>query len=243
MSRLLPDNFDSLVTLAIIKFWKARLATARSQEGSRGAVIGGKNLDGFCDLIGSVAMHCGMPRQSVIISGKGDLTIPGFFRPTKMWDALVIHKHTLVAAFELKSQVGSFGNNFNNRAEESLGSAQDFRTAFRERVYYSQMGLGVQPFLGYLMLLEDCVESAKPVGVEERHFRVLPEFRNSSYRKRYQILCEKLVTEQLYSSACLMITDKKGGKSKGMFSSPSSSLSPKGLFTDFAAKVVSVLQH
>jgi hypothetical protein len=48
------------------------------------------------------------------------VTLPGYFRPTKLWDVLVIHDKRLLAAIELKSQVGpSFGNNFNNRTEEA----------------------------------------------------------------------------------------------------------------------------
>jgi hypothetical protein len=35
-------------------------------------------------------------------------------------------KGSLVATVEVKSQVGSFGNNFNNRVEEAIGSATDF---------------------------------------------------------------------------------------------------------------------
>jgi hypothetical protein len=61
------------------------------------------------------------------------LTLPGFFRPTKLWDMLVIHEGKLIAAIELKSQVGpSFGNNFNNRTEEAIGNAHDLWTAYRE---------------------------------------------------------------------------------------------------------------
>jgi type II restriction enzyme len=64
------------------------------------------------------------------------LTLPGFFRPTKLWDLLVIHQGKLIAAIELKSQVGpSFGKNFNNRTEEAIGSAYDFQTAFREGAF------------------------------------------------------------------------------------------------------------
>ena len=41
----------------------------------------------------------------------------------------------LLAVIELKSQVGpSFGNNFNNRTEEAIGSAVDFWTAYRAAV-------------------------------------------------------------------------------------------------------------
>ncbi len=39
----------------------------------------------------------------------------------KKWDLLVV-EGCLIAAIEFKSQVGSFGNNYNNRTEEALGS-------------------------------------------------------------------------------------------------------------------------
>jgi hypothetical protein len=56
-------------------------------------------------------------------------TRPGFFRPTKHWDMLVVYRGELVAALEFKSQVGpSFGNNFNNRSEEAIGTAHDLWT-------------------------------------------------------------------------------------------------------------------
>ena len=117
MSKLLPPNFDSLVLEAIRDFWRRRLRSdITSQESGRGSVIGGGNLDAFSLLIREVALFCKIPAESITITGKGRLTIPGYFRPTKMWDALVVYKRRLIAAFELKSQVGpSFGNNFNNR--------------------------------------------------------------------------------------------------------------------------------
>ena len=62
----------------------------------------------------------------------------------------------LGAAIEFKSQVGpSFGNNFNNRSEEAIGSATDVWAAYREGAFRPSP----RPFLGYLMLLEDCAAS------------------------------------------------------------------------------------
>jgi len=58
----------------------------------------------------------GLAKAQVLRNGRV-LTLPGFFRPTKLWDLLVLHEGRLVAALEFKSQVGSFGNNFNNRDE------------------------------------------------------------------------------------------------------------------------------
>lgn len=64
------------------------------------------------------------------------LELPGYFRPTKEWDLLVVREKKLIVAIEAKSQVGpSCGNNFNNRTEEAMGSALDLWTAFRERAY------------------------------------------------------------------------------------------------------------
>jgi len=52
--------------------------------------------------------------------------VGGRFRSSKNWDFLVITpRKKLLVAIELKSQVGSYGNNFNNRAEEAIGSAVD----------------------------------------------------------------------------------------------------------------------
>ena len=59
--------------------------------------------------------------------------LPGWFRAEKQWDLIVKVKDELVAVLELKSQVGpSFGNNFNNRSEEAIGSATDVWVAYRE---------------------------------------------------------------------------------------------------------------
>lgn len=248
MSKLLPPNFDSRVRDAVIHFWRGRLSSAIiSQEGGRGSVIGGKNLDGFSELIREVALFCGIPAENILVTGKSRLTLPGYFRPTKMWDSLVVYKSRLVAAFELKSQVGpSFGNNFNNRSEESIGSATDFWTAHRENAFTVADGSELfeikdskPPFLGYMMLLEECPRSTSRVRLDETHFKVSPEFIDSSYARRYELLVERLVSEKLYSSACLILSDKENGGSIGAFASPKVTLSPTNLFADFAAALLS----
>ena len=82
--------------------------------------------------------------------------LPGYFRPTKLWDLLVINEGRLIAALEFKSQVGpSFGNNFNNRTEEAIGTAHDLWTAYREGAFGKQP----RPFVGWMMMVEDAPES------------------------------------------------------------------------------------
>lgn len=250
-SKLLPDNFEKKINEAVEHFWQLRLETnSVSQEGGRGAVISGGNMDGFASIIREIVIHCGFPEDSVIVKGKRNLTIPGYFRPTKMWDALVIYKSRLIAVFELKSQVGSFGNNFNNRTEESIGSAKDFWTAHREKAFslenFSNKETIQQlnsrdvhpPFLAYLMLLEYCDASKSPVKVEEEHFKVFPVFKDSSYATRYKILCERLMLENMYSVTSLIYSDRVKGLKDGSYSSPTTSLNPKNLFAEFAGKLL-----
>jgi len=80
---------------------------------------------------------------------------------------LVIKDNTLLVVIETKSQVGpSFGNHFNNRTEEAMGSSLDLWTAFREGAFDQ----AIQPFLGYFFMLEDCEASMRPVRVREPHF-------------------------------------------------------------------------
>ena len=73
MNLLLPPDFELEVEKAVQRFWQLRLQkNPQSQQGGRGAVIAGKNLDGFCELIKTIAEHCGLPDESVIIKGKID---------------------------------------------------------------------------------------------------------------------------------------------------------------------------
>jgi len=139
----------------------------------------------------------------------------------------VVVDGVLLAAFEFKSQVGpSFGNNFNNRTEEALGSATDIWTAFREGAFQ----VSQRPWLGYLMLLEECPGSMSPVSVREPHFPVFPDFRGASYSRRYELLLTHCIRERLYDSACFLLSDQSTG-GNGRFREPSSEMA----FDQFAA--------
>ena len=142
---------------AVTVYWATRTAQQQKQQqsgrvdqGLRSAVTGGAQMDGFIQLFTDLITDCGLP--SKFIHRKRAVELPGFFRPTKEWDLIVVKDGTLIAAIEAKSQVGpSFGNNFNNRTEEALGSALDLWTAYREGAFLSSP----QPFLGYFFMLED----------------------------------------------------------------------------------------
>lgn len=211
---------------AVAHYWNTRLGqrdrqiqTGKADQGFRSAVTGGAQMDGFIDLFTELIVAAGVPEHHIF--KKRAVELPGFFRPTKEWDLLVVRESTLLAAIEAKSQVGpSFGNNFNNRIEEAMGSALDFWTAYRERAYLNSP----QPFLGYFFMLEDCDASNRTVKVQEPHFRALPEFVGASYMRRYELFCRKLVLERHYTAAAFL-SSTAGEGIRGCFATPADDLS------------------
>lgn len=198
---------------AVQAFWGNREAARQKQiesgkadQGERAGVTAGKNMDGFLALVMDIVRANGL-KHARIHRQRKVLTLPGFFRPTKLWDLLVMNDGRLVAALEFKSQVGpSFGNNANNRAEEAIGTAHDLWTAYREGAFGEQP----RPFVGWMMLLEDAPESRAPVKYASPHFRVFKEFDGASYADRYNILCRKLMQEQLYTAASVILSPRAG---------------------------------
>lgn len=206
--RIPPDVFADAVQF----FWHQRsrqAASARGGEGQGRNVRGGMHLDGVQASIVTLMIDHGVPASDIFtncaLHKTGRLELPGFFRPTKQWDLLVVRDKSLVAAMELKAQVGpSFGNNFNNRTEEAMGSALDLWTAYREGAFLQSP----LPWLGYLFLLEDHPKSTVPVRNPRPHFDVFREFHGASYAKRYELFCRKLVLERKYSSACFLMSKR-----------------------------------
>ena len=221
-----PHELTEKTKRAVAHYWQTRSAQRRKQEqggradqGLRSAVTGGAQMDGFIDLFTGLITQAGIPEQYIF--RKKAVELPGFFRPTKEWDLLIVKDVTLIGAIEAKSQVGpSFGNNFNNRTEEAIGSALDLWTAFRERAYLQSP----QPFLGYFFMLEDCDASNRPVAVQEPHFKIFAEFVGASYMRRYELFCRKLVLERHYSAAAFITSTSQEGI-RGNYKTPAEDLS------------------
>ena len=220
------NDLPSRVGRAVAHYWQTRAAqwdkqkeTGKADQGLRSAVTGGAQMDGFIDLFTELIAATGISASCVYRNKNVEL--PGFFRPTKEWDLLVVCDNLLLAAIKAKSQVGpSFDGNFNSRTEKALGSALDLWTAYREHAYLTSP----QPFLGYFFMLEDCDASNNPVKVREPHFKVFPEFVGASYRRRYELFCRKLVLERHYTASAF-ITSKAADGSTGLFSTPADDLS------------------
>jgi hypothetical protein len=201
------EDLDARFRDAVQAFWDARNRQQQKQRvagridaGSRGAVTGGTQMGALEVLLTDVLVSAGLKPSD--IRARTGLELPGYYRPEKKWDLLVVSGGQLIMAVEFKFQVGpSFGNNFNNRTEEAIGNAEDVWTAYRE----GRFGQHQPPMLGYFFLLEDCEAVHLPVRNAQPYFPVDPVFDRASYARRYQVLCERLVMERKYTTACLTL--------------------------------------
>jgi len=233
-------DFERELGKAIQHFWRVRGKqksrqggkTGTKDAGERGSVTGGKHADGFIRLIAAIVKDAALPNVDIHVTEKRPRTLPGFYRPCKEWDLVVLSSESLVAVVEVKSQVGSFGNNFNNRVEEALGNATDFWAAYREGIFKPSQ----KPWLGYLFMLEEreaSIRPTKPILLEP--YQVDEAFQRQSYAKRYELVCQRLVRDRLYDGACFFTSNAATGK-KGQYKEPNEELSIKNFAISLHAR-------
>lgn len=234
-------NYDRKARKAVKVFWRNRdqarkkqIESGKADQGERGGVTAGKNMDGFFSLVRDIVNANGMVHADIHLNRRV-VTLPGYFRPTKLWDLLVMNEGRLIAALEFKSHIGpSFGNNFNNRAEEAIGTAHDLWTAYREGAFGEQL----KPFVGWLMLLEDTPKSRSAVKDKSPHFPVFREFNDASYADRYNILCRRLMQEQLYTVASVIVSPRDA-KATGVYEELSDMTGLKTFVSELAGHIAS----
>lgn len=217
------ETIDREVGEAVKWFWatqdtqKAKQQkSANSTRGRRANVLGGKQMDGFASLVEDILLRFGVPQEAIVHNYQA--TLPGYFRSEKEWDTAVVHKGQLLAAVEFKSIASSFGNNLNNRTEEALGSNTDLRQAYEQGIFAPS----APPWLGYLMLMAKDDKSTRAIRVREPTFAVDPVFDGASYALRGEVLCLRMVRQQLVNGAVFMLSDPNGPE--GNFSQPNDEL-------------------
>ena len=225
---------------AVEHFWRVRGKqkklqggkTGRKDAGERGSVTGGKHADGFVRLVAAIVKDAALPNLETHVSEKRPRTLPGFYRPCKEWDLVVLSGESLVAVVEVKSQVGSFGNNFNNRVEEALGNATDFWAAYREGIFKPSQ----KPWLGYLFMLEEGHASTRPTRpMLLKPYEIDEAFQRRSYAKRYELVCQRLVRDRLYDAACFFTSNATTGMT-GQYEEPNHELSIKNFAISLHAR-------
>lgn len=235
-------DFEDELGKAVKYFWQVRSKQKKRQggksgkkdAGERSSVTGGKHADGFIRLIAAIVKDAALPNVEIRLTEKKPRTLPGFYRPCKEWDLVILSGDTLVGVVEVKSQVGSFGNNFNNRVEEALGNATDFWAAYREGIFKPSQ----RPWLGYLFMLEEREASIRPTKpIVLAPYKVDEAFQRRSYAKRYELVCERLVRDRLYDAACFFTSNSQTGK-RGEYREPNEELSIRNFAISLHARAV-----
>lgn len=188
----------------IAKAREVQSERGKADQGGRMGITSGKHLNAVAEIIKRDLIKIGLSPDKIFDKGKM-CTLPGWFRPTKDWDILAFEKNRLVAAIELKSISSSFGNNANNRSEESIGSAYDALTAYKENLFGNE---NIPPAIGYVMIVKSCEESQGGRRLyKTSHFPVDKVFQNISYLERFKILCQRLRRKSLYQAVWLVYVD------------------------------------
>jgi len=196
-----PSRQD--LELAISAYWGKKdeqLAAARlagsTAEGSSKAVRGGGHFNPIANLIARFFLDAGYPPDCIHASG--NMTkLPGYYRPTKAWDLVVVNGGVLVAAVELKALGGpSFGNNYNNRVEEALGNGVDIERANWQRLVGRE-----KPWLGYFFIIQDEEGSSKPGRPASGG--AFPQdviWDRASYQDRFAVTGERMLEQGIYDA-------------------------------------------
>lgn len=178
-------------------------------QGERSKVTSGKHLNVVAEALREDLIYAGYAPDDVYYENKC-LTLPGWFRPTKDWDLMAFDGNDLLATVELKSINSSFGNNCNNRSEESLGSAVDAAHAIKNELIPFQVA---PPVVGYVMVVKLCEDSTKPGKARKKSVYPIDEvFNGASYLKRLVVLCRRLLSERLYQAVWIVGVDPVAGK-------------------------------
>lgn len=158
------DSLINKLMKATIDFWNIRnsartkqKSSAKAQHGERAAVISGKHLDPFIELIKS---ECLALSPEIIFYEGRKATLPCINKLSKNWDLVVELNGKILAVIELKSMAGkSFGNNIKERNTEAFGNFFDIRQTIKSGM------INGEPILCYFMVMEDCEKSRQPVKV------------------------------------------------------------------------------
>lgn len=189
---------NSDIEALLANFWAQKSEAVRVEIESGRAGVGGqsrnaKHMQNLNAFVHQMFIDAGLD-ESEVMMGK---SIPGYYRRSKNWDVVAVHKGNLVALVELKSQVGSEGNNGNNRIEEALGNTfdasttQDLTEAFGKLPVWS----------AFCMVFGSDPSTAKPVRMRGTPVFPIEEiFKGMTYGRQWEIAIERFIQTKAYDA-------------------------------------------
>lgn len=217
-------DYKTKTRTAVKRLWNGGKAGARKKF--PGAMAG------FTDLVVDIVCANGLTRAHVLQHDR-QVSLPGHFSATQLWDIVVVNEGRLIAAVKFDYLPGaSLSACASCDCDKVLGRAMELQAAYRRGVF----GETRKPFVGYLMLLEDAPASRRPATDASPNFPLSPEFRRASYAERYNILCRKLMADNLYTVAAVILLPSSASKS-GTYSELSEPTGLKAFVTTLAGHI------
>lgn len=169
-----------------------------------------------------------------------DVVIPGYFRRSKNWDVVAVHKGRLVGIVEMKSQEKSPGRNANNRIEEAIGSPIDARTYHEITPSFGELGVWAAWGMIFNRDQED-TSGKKRNGVKSAHYPLDPAFEPFTYVGQYGTMIERLISRNIYDAGWMVSTWVNPDGTVG-YDEPVPTATAETLRTQINARVTFVLQ-
>ena len=199
---------------AVKHFWKTRAASGKKGEragvkdaGNRSAVTGGKHADGF---VRSSRLLCAMPacRNRDPYHQQNRAHLPGYFRQPRngTWWCFRITIWLLPSRSSRRLV-----------ASATTSTTESKKRSAMPPIFGRPMpraASNLRPNPGWVIC--SCWKNRKthcdrPDASRSRLTRLTRLFRNSSYAKRYEEVCRRLVRERLYNTACFFTSNTNEG--------------------------------
>lgn len=193
----------------LVNWWSAKneaidrlAADGKSDTGAQAR--NAKHMQSIAMFVRQMFIDAGLPEADVTV----DSIVPGYYRRSKNWDVVAMHKGHLIGVVELKSQASSPGNNANNRIEEAIGSAVDAKAVQELTGAFGNLGV----WAAWCMTFNRDAESGKPIEltpVQKNRLRFPlndPAFDNMTYAKQYAKAVERLIAQKVYDAGWMLVT-------------------------------------
>jgi hypothetical protein len=189
----------------LVNWWAAKndaiarlAAEGKSETGAQAR--NAKHMQSIAMFVRQMFVDAGLPEADVTV----DSVVPGYYRRSKNWDVVAIHKGHLVGVVELKSQASSPGNNANNRIEEAIGSAVDAKAVQELTGAFGNLGV----WAAWCMTFNRDCESGKPIQLTKRPCFPLNDsaFDNMTYATQYATAIERFIAQKVYDAGWMLIT-------------------------------------
>lgn len=190
----------------MVKWWAERNAAVAElvkagKEGTGAQARSARHMNDLNDYVRQMFIDAGLTETEVAVN----TVIPGYFRRSKNWDVVAMHKGRLVGLVELKSQMTSPGNNANNRIEEAIGSPVDARVLHEVTSAFGELGVWAAWGMVYNRDQEDYSGGKRP-GVTSKHFDIDPVFEPFSYAGQYGTMIQRLISHKIYDAGWMVTT-------------------------------------